>query len=70
MAPYQLRVVIEKAELDIKIAALQDFFKTMHYKTLPIYTQQPMTAQLDVMNQYSTILGTRIAQFKLDAEKV
>lgn len=64
MQPHQQRVVEEKADLDVKIAALQKFLQ-----------ESPMMAKLDrgevyrlnaqnlIMVQYSAILGERIQAF-------
>lgn len=64
MQPHQQRVVEEKSDLDVKIAALQKFLQ-----------ESPMLAKLDrgevyrlnaqnlIMVQYSAILGERIQAF-------
>lgn len=64
MQPHQQRVVEEKADLDVKISALQKFLQ-----------ESPMLAKLDrsevyrlnaqnlIMVQYSAILGERIQAF-------
>jgi len=68
MKPHQLRVVIEKAELDLKIAALIEFVHNSPiYKTLPAAEVQRLAAQEELMEHYSEILGKRIAAFEVTA---
>jgi hypothetical protein len=64
MQPHQQRVVEEKADLDVKVAALQKFIKqSPHFDTLDIGEQWRLTTQAHIMVQYSAILGERIAAF-------
>ncbi len=63
MAPHQERVVQEKKELDEKLAKLDAFGRTDFYKTLPDDEQGRLNRQHSVMEEYSRILGERIAAF-------
>ena len=63
MAPHQERVVQEKKELDEKLAKLDAFGRTDFYKTLPSDEQGRLNRQHSVMEEYSRILGERIAAF-------
>jgi hypothetical protein len=64
MKPHQNRVIIEKAELEIKLAALTDFVNNSPiYGTLPDAEQMRLGRQAEVMDEYSRILGERIAAF-------
>ncbi len=64
MKPHQERVVIEKQELDEKIGKLQQFQNTPFFQTLNGLEIDRLNRQLVVMEQYSEILGERIAQFE------
>lgn len=62
MEEWQLRVVIEKAELDIKIHKLEEFLNTEHARKNPYV---PIQEQLLVaMGKYSRILEERINSFE------
>lgn len=64
MQPYQLRVIQEKTELDIKIKALAAFTKQESFEAaVPMPEQRRMFRQLVAMQEYSQILGERIAAF-------
>ena len=63
MAPHQERVVQEKKELDEKLAKLDAVGRTDFYKTLPDDEQGRLNRQHSVMEEYSRILGERIAAF-------
>ena len=64
MKPYQERVVTEKNQLDQRIENLSDFIRDNDlYLDLPEDEQARMTRLLDVMGEYSDILGERIAAF-------
>jgi len=64
MAPHQQRVVEEKQELDNKIAKLNLFIgEGSVFPTLDAAEQERMKVQLDLMFQYSEVLGKRIAAF-------
>ena len=63
MAPHQERVVTEKSELDMKIAKLTPFLDNEMFKTLPTDEQSRLSRQLSIMQNYSQVLGERIAAF-------
>jgi len=65
MEEYQLKVVVEKAELDIKILKLLQFIQTPSFNSsLLIEEQTRLKKQLSIMVVYSDILAQRIAAFK------
>lgn len=59
MENYQLRVVIEKAELEIKINNLRQFLISLEDG----YEHEILSDQLLVMEQYRDILKNRIRDF-------
>lgn len=63
LAPHQLRVVAEKAQLDDKVGKLSAFFNTDLFKGLPTKEAELLTAQLGAMREYSDLLAERIALF-------
>lgn len=63
MAPHQERVVNEKRELDEKLAKLMAFSQTETFSGLDPAERERLTRQAGVMEQYSVILGERIAAF-------
>ncbi len=65
MKPFQLRVTNEKADLDTKIASLRDFIAHTQFASLNGNEQKLLSAQLEVMIQYSNILGERILGWHL-----
>lgn len=67
MAPHQERVVLEKKELDEKLAKLDAFGRTDFYTTLPAEEQGRLNRQHAVMEEYSRILGDRIAAFQVQS---
>lgn len=64
MQPHQERVVEERLQLDIKVAALLAFFTTKLWDSLPEDEKDRLQRQLKCMQEYSGILGERIANFK------
>ena len=65
MEAYQLRVVAEKADLDLSIIHLETFIETNpKYKELEKPDQDLLQEQLEVMIKYSEILDVRITRFK------
>lgn len=62
--PHQQRVVTEKEQLDDKLTKLSAFIKTEIYRGLAGDEQMRLNNQLKAMNEYSNILGERIAAFK------
>ena len=63
MEPYQERVVQEKADLDNRLARLDAFGRTDTFSNLPAGEQGRLNRQHSVMEDYSSILGERIAAF-------
>ena len=63
MQPFQERVVQEKAELDEKIEKLAAFVPGAS-GIVTFEELSRLIAQLDVMTEYSLILGERIAAFE------
>jgi len=63
MQPFQERVVQEKAELDEKIDKLAAFVPGA-IGIVSFEELSRLIAQLDVMTEYSLILGERIAAFE------
>lgn len=65
MKPYQERVVVEKAELDKKIEALDAFLKAEESPQIVSGAEwERMQRQLACMSSYSGVLGERIENFK------
>lgn len=63
MNAYQQRVVDEKKELDARRERLQHFYLSAEFAKLNSYNALLQGRQLEVMRQYSEILGERIAAF-------
>lgn len=65
MAPHQERVVTEKAELDEKLTKLTAFttMQNQVFAGLPREEQARLIKQRGIMEQYSAVLGERIAAF-------
>lgn len=63
MEPHQQRVIGEKAELDDKIAKLTAFFDTDNFKSLKPDEKNRLQRQCMIMNDYSIVIGERIAAF-------
>lgn len=63
MQAYQERVVAEKRELDERGDKLEQFILSDRFGTLPAAEQERMKLQLEIMGQYSEVLGERIAAF-------
>jgi hypothetical protein len=63
MAPHQQRVVEEKNELDAKLEKLNAFGQGPIFPTLPAEEQARLVRQSKLMDQYSVVLGERIAAF-------
>lgn len=64
MLPHEERVVVEKQELDEKIAKLEAFTKTEACFKLPFKDRDLLMSQFLIMTEYSHILGARIHNFK------
>ena len=64
MEAYQERVVEEKKELDIKLAALKEFtLFRVTFQKLSSEEQERLCRQQNAMEDYSEILGERIVNF-------
>lgn len=63
LQPHQQRVVDEKTELDDNRAKLNGFFGSVIFAGLPEDEQSRLWLQIEVMDDYSRILGARIAAF-------
>lgn len=64
LLPHQERVVVERTELDAKIAPLFAFVHDSPiFKGLDAAEQARLSRQLEVMCEYSNILKERIANF-------
>lgn len=64
MKEFQQRVVDEKKELDEKIARLQAFRDNPIFETLSSAERLRLEKQSIIMQDYSAILGERIAAFE------
>lgn len=67
MPPHQSRVLQEKVELDEKIGKLRSFIDGPIFERLPDAERKRLLAQGAVMDDYSMILGERIAAFTTNA---
>lgn len=63
LAPHQIRVVGEKAQLDVKLAKLTAFQESPMYSAVDSDEQARLSLQRDAMATYSQVLGLRIAAF-------
>ncbi len=63
MKPHQQRVAAEKQELDEKLEKLNAFGRGDVFPTLPAEEQERLIRQSKIMDQYSVVLGERIAAF-------
>jgi hypothetical protein len=63
MKPHQQRVVTEKQDLDEKLEKLNAFGRGDVFPTLPAEEQERLIRQSKIMDQYSVVLGERIAAF-------
>lgn len=65
MQPHQQRVVDEKTALDEKRAKLSEFttIRNSFFVGLPAVEQERLIRQRGLMEQYSAVLGERIAWF-------
>lgn len=64
LPPYQQRVLDEKQDVDIRITKLDEFIHSNQvFNDLPVSERGCLKRQLDVMQELSTILGERIANF-------
>lgn len=63
MLPFQERVIAEKNDLDAKIQKLAEFLESPVFGKLSASDQENLRHQLDLMGQYSAVLGSRIGLF-------
>lgn len=65
MQPHQERVVTEKKELDEKLSKLRAFARLDNpvFYALDPTERLRLLRQLEIMEQYSTVLGERIQAF-------
>lgn len=64
MTPYQLRVVDEKKDLDLKKVSLANFITDNNlFETLNTEEQARLKTQYKHMTDYSLVLGLRINHF-------
>jgi len=63
MKPHESRVIIERSDLEIKIAALNEFLWSKHSDTLGRTDRNLLLKQLTIMNQYESVLKARIRAF-------
>lgn len=63
LKPHQERVVYEKEELDKKREKLKEFINGEVFKTLEQAEQFRLSAQIEIMTQYSNVLDDRINAF-------
>jgi len=63
MKPHQERVIEEKAQLDERLAKLNEFGRGTIFPNLPAAEQERLQRQSKIMDQYSVVLGERIAAF-------
>ena len=62
---YQQRIITEKAELDEKLAKLDAFGRTDRFASLSDDEQGRLNRQHSLMEEYSAVLGERIANFSV-----
>lgn len=63
MPDYQVRVVEERRELDVKIASLDEFTRASAFTALDQSERHRLEHQLSIMQAYSFVLGERINAF-------
>lgn len=63
LAPHQLRVIVEERELAPKLTALENFFTTPAYETVPGSERVRLKEQQHAMSLYLQILRERIDAF-------
>ena len=63
LPPHQQRVVGEKAQLDAKLRALDTFFLSTRWADVDSAEKLLLLTQADLMEDYSKVLGARIAAF-------
>lgn len=63
MEEHQERVIMEQADLNVKIVKLAAFLKSEQSTKLPVVECERLSRQLRIMREYSAVLGERIAAF-------
>lgn len=63
MAPWQQRVVDEKAQLDERFVKLGKFMEDNAFFQLPEAERERLKRQYAAMKAYTEVLGERIAEF-------
>lgn len=61
MEDFKKRLVVERDELDDKIAKLEAFIGSPRFENLDERNRKLLVSQCDVMRQYSNILNVRIS---------
>ena len=61
MEDFKKRLVVERDELDDKLAKLEAFIGSTRFENLDERNGKLLVAQRDAMRQYSTILNVRIS---------
>lgn len=64
LKPWQERLVLEKQELDAKLAKLEAFLGTPNFEALHPTDRSLLRTQFQVMKTYSVILEHRVARFQ------
>lgn len=61
MEDFKKRLVVERDELDDKLAKLEAFIGSTRFENLDERNRKLLVAQRDAMRQYSVILNVRIS---------
>lgn len=61
MEDFKKRLVVERDELEDKLAKLEAFIGSTRFENLDERNRKLLVSQCDVMRQYSTILNVRIS---------
>lgn len=61
MEDFKKRLVVERDELDDKLAKLEEFIGSTRFENLDERNGKLLVAQRDAMRQYSVILNVRIS---------
>lgn len=61
MEDFKERLIVERDELDDKLAKLEAFIGSTRFENLDERNGKLLVAQRDAMRQYSTILNVRIS---------
>lgn len=67
---YKERAIQEKKELDERLEKLCLFSHSRTFASLPILEQERMNVQRHLMTLYSSVLGARIAEMKVEVRPV